>query len=251
MKKIVFLSIILFAFLLSSCESDNYDAPGISFKGNLVYKGNNYLFDGNPGLSVLTLIQKGFGKIDVGTNVRIDENGAFKQLIFSGNYWLTLANNPYPFEFKDFKSLGVGLGYDTIPMKITSNVVKNVEVTPYYQISNFTATVVGGNIVTNFNVTKTDSTINVAPKIIRVRCFVSTSSIVNSATVFSKSLIKTITGSASVSIPLSISTGTASYRQMYLNNFRDYAYCRVALELNGIPNYYIFSETLKVEGLPQ
>jgi len=250
MKKIIYLSFILFTMLLSSCEFDNYTTPGISFKGNLTYKGNNYLFDGNPGLGVLTLIQKGFGKIDAGTNVRINENGSFSQLIFPGDYWLTLANNPYPFEFKEFKTMGVGLGYDTIPMKISSNTVKNIEVTPYYQIKDFTATVVDGNIVTNFNVVKTDSTINVAPKVIRARCFVSTSSIVNSNTIFSKSIIKSITGNASVSIPVSISTGTASYRQMYLNNFREYAYCRVALELNGIPNYYIFSETIKVEGLP-
>jgi len=251
MKKLIFLGMILFTVFLTSCEYDNYDAPNITFKGNLVYNGNKYLFDGNPSLGVLTLIQKGFGKIDVGTNVRIDENGAFSQLIFPGDYWLTLANNQYPFEFKDFHSLGAGLGYDTIPMTIKSNIVKDIEVIPYFEIKDFNLSVNGGNIIANFKVKKVAGTVNAAPKVVRTRCFVSTSSIVNSATTLSKSVIKSITDSATVSIPVSISTGSSSYRQIYVNNFRDYAFCRVALELNGISNYYIFSETLKIEGLPQ
>jgi hypothetical protein len=251
MKKTVFLSIILFTVLLSSCEYDNYDAPSLTIKGNIMYNGNKYVFDGNPNIGVITLVQKGFGKIDVGTNVRIDENGAFTQLIFPGDYWLTLANNPYPFEFKDFHSLGTGLGYDSIPMNITSNVVKDIEVTPYYQISDFALSVSSGKIVANFKVKKTIGTINVAPKVIRARCFLSTSSIVNSATTFSAQVIKSITDSANVAISMNISTGAQSYRSMYVNNLRDYAYCRVALELNNTPKYYIFSETLKIEGLPQ
>lgn len=251
MKQIVFFSIILFTVILSSCEYDNYDAPNLTIKGNIVYNGNKYVFDGNPSFGVITLVQKGFGKIDAGTNVRIDENGAFTQLIFPGDYWLTLANNSYPFEFKEFKSKGVGLGYDSIPMTINSDVVKDIEVTPYFQISNFALSVSSGKIVANFKVKKTLGTINVAPKVIRARCFLSTSSLVNSATTFSSQVIKSITDSANVVIPMSISTGTPSYRSMYVNNFRDYAYCRVALELNNTPNYYIFSETLKIEGLPQ
>jgi hypothetical protein len=251
MKKLIFIYIALFTVLLTSCEYDNYDAPNITFKGNLMYNGHKYLFDGNPSLSVLTLIQKGFGKVDVGTNVRIDENGAFSQLIFSGDYWFTLANNQYPFEFKDFNSLGVGLGYDTITMSITKSIVKDIEVIPYYEIKDFNLSVDGDNIIANFKVKKVEGTVNTAPKVVRTRCFVSTSSIVNSATTLSKSIIKSISDSATVSIPVSITTGSTSYRQIYLNNFRDYAFCRVALELKGISNYYIFSETLKVEGLPQ
>lgn len=255
MKKTIILSIILFTVLLSSCEYDNYDAPNLTFKGNIVYNGNKYVFDGNPSFGVITLVQKGFGKVDVGTNVRIDENGAFTQLIFPGDYWLTLANNPYPFEFKDFKSKGVGLGYDSIPMTINSDVVKDIEVTPYYQISNFALTLNGGNIVASFKIKKTPGTINAAPKVIRARCFLSTSTIVNSATTFSVQKINPIAitaDSANIVMPnMSISTGSPSYRSMYVNNFRDYAYCRVALELLNTPNYYIFSETLKIEGLPQ
>lgn len=251
MKKILYFSIILFTTFLYSCEYDNYEAPTITFNGNLTYNGNKCVFDGNPGFGMLTLVQKGFGKVDPGTNVRISENGSFNQLIFPGDYWLTLANNPYPFEFKDFKSKGVGLGYDSIPMKITGNVTKDIEVTPFFQISNFTLSISSGNVVASFKVKKTTGTVSVVPRVIRARCFMSTSAIVNSSTTFSKQLIKSIPDSANVSIPMSISTGTPSYRSMYVNNFRDYAYCRVALELYGIPNYYLFSETLKVEGLPQ
>lgn len=251
MKTIKIITITLLSVLLIACEYDNYDAPNVTFKGNLIYNGQNYLFDGNPNLRVITLIQKGFGKTDIGTNVRIDENGGFSQLLFPGDYWLTLANNTYPFEFKEFKSLGVGLGYDTIPMRITSNVAKHIEVIPYYEITNFSIDIESGNIVARFKVKKVEGTVAEAPKIIRARCFVSTSSLVNSATTLSKSVIRTINPETEVVIPVSISSGSSSYRQMYVNNFRSYAYCRVAIELKDIPNYYIFSETMKIENLPQ
>ncbi len=42
----------------------------------------------------------------------------------------------------------------------------------------------------------------------------------------------------------------ATYQNGYVNNFRDYAFCRVAIELENIPNYYLFTEVKKIEGLP-
>jgi len=247
MKNKSFISIlIIFALIISSCEYDNYEAPSIKIKGHLTYNGQPFLYDGSTARGVLSLVQSGFGKTDGGTTLRIDESGSFTQLIFPGDYGLTLSNNPYPFEFKDFKSNGTGLGYDTIPMKISSDVSRDFEVTPYYTFSDYTATVVGDFIEVNFKVSKVAGTLIPAPKLVRARCFVSTSSIVNSSTLCSK---QKIGANADVNIKIQVPIST-SYRTIYKSNFRDYAFCRVSVELDGIPNYYLFSETLKVEGLP-
>lgn len=250
MKNVTILGIILFICLFSSCEYDNYDAPDIIFSGSLVTGGKSFLYDGNPGRPVLKLIQKGFGKVDDGTVVRIDENGKFQQLIFEGDYWMTLNNTKYPFELVDFNSLGVGLGYDSIYMHIKSSVKKDLEVRPYYNISNFAVSVEGDNIVLRADVAINPETREPAPRVIFARGFVSTSSKVNSQTVCTKSKRAIITSTGSVEVSIPIHNNVTAYREIYINNFRDYAFCRLALELDGISNYYLFSEIKKVEGVP-
>lgn len=252
MKKTIYLSLIsLLAVLFASCEYDNYDAPSVVFKGNLTYNGEPFYFDGNSSRGVLNLIQKGYGKVDGGTSVKVDESGAFSQLLFAGEYWLTLKNNQYPFEFKDFASLGAGLGYDSIYMNVNSNVIRNFEVIPYFLISDFTLSEDNGEIVANFKVKKNPELTTTPPRVARVRLFVGTASIVNSATTCSKSKIMSISEEGDAELRVSISNGDSSYRKIYTNNYRTYAFCRVALELNGISNYYLFSETKKIENLSE
>lgn len=250
MKNIKILSILLCVCLFFSCEYDNYDAPDLVFSGRLLSNGESFLYDGNPARPVLKLIQKGFGKVDDGTTVRIDENGTFQQLIFDGDYWLTLNNTKYPFELTDFNSLGAGLGYDSIYMPVSSSVKKDLEVKPYYQISNFTVNVEGDNIVLRADVAVNPDTREPAPRVIFARGYVSTSSKVNSQTTCTKSKRAIITSTGSVEVSIPIHHNVTAYREIYINNFRDYAFCRLALELDGISNYYLFSEIKKVEGVP-
>lgn len=250
MKKIIYLSILLFTVLCSSCEYDNYEAPSLLLKGKLVYNSESFQFDGNPDRGLLRVFQSGFGKVDVGTNIRVNESGEFQQLLFAGNYTLTPNNNQYPFEFKEFASRGAGLGYDSLKIDLKSNLEKNIEVLPYYTIKNLTTTLVNGNIVMKFDVAKTTGTTKPAPKVIRARCYVATAAAVNSKT--SCTAVKTvdITDQGNVEITVSLATGNGSYRKTYINNFRTYAFCRVAIELQNIPNYYLFSETQKIVDLP-
>ena len=250
MKNIKILSIILLACMLFSCEYDNYDSPDITFSGRLTTNGESFLYDGNPSRPVLKLIQKGFGKEDPGTGVRINENGEFKQLLFEGDYWLTLNNTKYPFELADFNPLGAGLGYDSIYMRITSSVKRDFEVIPYFKISNFTVSVENDNIVMRADVAVNQETQTPAPRVIFARGFVSTSSQVNSQTTCTRSQRAIITETGSVQVSIPIHNNVIAYRDIYINNFRDYAFCRIALELDGISNYYLFSEVKKVEGVP-
>jgi hypothetical protein len=249
--KIIILNTIWIIFLLSSCEYDNYEEPSLFFSGKLISKGEPFLYDGNPNKPVLQLFQKGYGKMDTGTNVRIDEEGNFSQLIFPGNYWLTLNNIQYPFEFQEFASLGTGLGYDSIYMKINSHTTNNFEIIPYYHITNFTVTIENNNIVLRCQVSKNEETKGIVPNVIFGRGYISTSSKVNSATICTKSKRAIIHDSGSIEIEIPVTGNIPSYRGSYINNYRDYAFCRIAIELNGIPQYYLFSDSKKIEGIPQ
>lgn len=246
MKTIYLIPILLLALICSSCEYDNYDAPSLLLKGQLKYKEDTFQFDGNVERGLLKIFQSGFGKVDVGTLIRVNQDGSFQQLLFGGEYWLTPNNSQYPFEFKDFKSLGVGLGYDSIHIQLSGDLEKNLEVIPYYTLENFSTLVNGDHVVLKFSVVKTGETAKQAPKVIKARAYLGTSAIVNSRTACIAETQVEIDniGSVEISVPI------ASYRNAYVNNFRDYAFCRVAIELENIPNYYLFSQVVKQEDIP-
>lgn len=246
MKYIYTITLILSALLIS-CEYDNYDAPSYQFEGQLKLDGQDYAFDGNAGRGLFVFLQEGYGKVDNGIGMRIDEKGTYKQLLFKDKYALTLVNRTLPFELEDFPKNEAKPGYDTIFYDIRSNVAQDFSIKPYYVVSD-----VKGKLSENkesievaLNISKVAGVSSPTPKIMKVWLYVSTSTIVNSSTkcVASKA-IELDVNSATISIPVS------RYRTTYLNNFRDYAFYRVAIELEGIPDYYLFSETHKVEGLP-
>lgn len=246
MKKIIFLNFIIISLLLTSCEYDNYDAPSLLLHGKLIYNGQNFLYDGNPDRAVLRVFQAGFGKTDGGTNLRIDETGSYQQLLFADdNYKLTLNNRRYPFEFKDFKPRPIG--YDSLTVKLRNNLEMDFEVIPYYTLNNFTVTHEGAEIVMRVSVAKVSGTDNAAPKAVKVRSYLNTGALVNSKTTCVVEQIIDITDQGDIEMRIPIST----YRSKYVNNFRAYAFCRMAIELENIPDYYLFSETIKIEGLPQ
>lgn len=232
----------MMGLIVTSCEYDNYEAPSYLFSGQLTCDGEDFQFDANK--NIFKLFQEGYGKTDLGIDMRTNNDGHFQQLLFNSQYKLTLANNPYPFEIEEFQSLGTGLGYDSIKYDITSNMTKNFEVKPYYKIKDFTLSFDGKNFIAKFNIDKNSG--KTIPNVIRAYLFVGTSNIVNSGTLCSKS----VTVKADNQTSAEVSTRLSDYRKKYVNNFRDYAYCRVAIELDGIPDYYLFSEIKRIEGLP-
>lgn len=245
MKKIIFISIALLSILFASCEYDNYDAPSLSLNGNVVYKGKSLQWDGSAARTILRVYQQGFGKVDGGTFIQVKDDGSFNQLLFNDEYWLTPYNNQFPFEFSQFKYKS-GTGYDSIHIDMKKDLKMDIEVTPYYELSNFAVSLQGNDIMMKFNVSKVSGTHNPVPAIKNVRAYVSTTTIVNSATTcaVTKAVNTSADGELEVSIPIT------NYQNGYVNNFRSYAFCRVAIELEDIPNYYLFSEVKKLEGLP-
>lgn len=256
MKKCnLFLSILCIATLFTACEYDNYDGPECRFTGIVTYQGKPFVFDGNA--SVLKAVQKGFGKEDSGTPIRISEDGTFSQLFFAGDYYLTLANQQYPFMFPEFKSLGTGLGYDTIPMTLTGNAERNFEVIPYYLMDSIyyeplDSTSEELKVTIHIKRNPDTNLPDTLPMVTRAFVYVGINQHVNSSTTLSKaSRPLKVTDETDVTIRVDL----AKYRNAtyYVNNYRDYLYFRVGLELDAnyvASGYYLLSELYKVENVP-
>jgi hypothetical protein len=241
--------LLLTCLFFCSCEYDNYNPPSLSFEGHFTHNNDSFYYDGNVNNPVLKLYQEGFGLKDYGTVLRVSQHGTFNQLFFAGQYKLTLNNVQYPFEFKDFKSLGVGLGYDSIAYNITKNINQDFEIIPYYTISNVNASIAGNDIVAAFDVNTVTSGLQKAtPKVIKAWLYLSTTGLVNSATKCNSvvSIIPFNSGTQHLTATISKN----AYRSVYLHNSKTYGWYRVAIELEGIPNYYLFSDTKRIDGIP-
>ncbi len=251
----IFCSLVLLSLLFTACEYDNYSAPDCFLTGKVTYNGKPYVFDGNT--NVLRVYQKGFGKTDNGVSIRISEDGSFSQLLFPGKYYMTLANQQYPFQFADFTSLGAGLGYDTLEFDIDSNKEMEFEVIPYYLIDS----------VTYLPLDETSTTLNVTvyfrrnpdsrlpeelPKVQRAFVFAGINEHINSATLLTKaSRPLSVTDIGDVTMRLELNKYRSS--TYYVNNYRDFMYFRVGLALDAeyvASGYYIFSDLYRVENVP-
>lgn len=236
---------------LSSCEYDNYEAPSRTFSGRLITSdGQPFQYDSAK--TLFQFYQSGYGKIDTGIGMRTDNDGSFTQLLFDADYELTPVNRALPFEIEEFPAdASADQRFTRMPFKISGNVTKNFVVHPYYKITNLNATLEGKRIVATFDVTKMKDTAESAPRIKRTYIYLCTSIHVNSN--ISCQRLTQIKGeetpdfqTLSAAIPLSYYRDKA----YYVNNFRTYAYYRVALELEGITDYYLMSEIKKIEDLP-
>lgn len=247
LKYIIAVVYVALGLSVASCEYDNYEAPSYSFSGQLKCDGEEFPFDANA--SLLRVFQRGYGKVDGGgTGIRIDEKGHYQQLLFKSEYKLTLVNKPLPFELPELESLGSGKGYDSITYNINSNVLKDFEVRPYYKIKNVKAELKNGNIVATFNIEKMNNTVLAAPKVAKTRIYVGTSALVNSG-------IKCRTSNDvkyidATTLETSIPVAEYYKKENYTDNYRTYAFYRVALELEGMTEYFLFSPIQKIEGLP-
>ena len=105
----------------------------------------------------LRVFQTGYGKVDTGTFIQVKDDGSFNQLLFHDEYWLTPYNNQFPFEFSQF-NYESGVGYDSIYIDMKNDLQMDIEVTPYYELSELSVGLEGDNIVMRCNVSKVTGT---------------------------------------------------------------------------------------------
>lgn len=245
MKKLFLYTLLLVSFTLFGCEYDNYEAPSVTFSGRLLYNGNPFPYDGNSGRGLFSFYQWGFGKVDPGTSMYTREDGSYQQLLFPGEYKLTLVNKSLPFEVEEFPARTVG--YDSIYYDLHENTKADFHVTPYYEISGLKAELDGIDIKASFHVKRVEGTRKPAPRVVKARIYLGINRLVNSMCPVVAETPVDISEEGDVTVSIS----AINYRTGYQDNFRNYAFYRVALELENVPDYYLFSEIQRIDGIPE
>jgi hypothetical protein len=124
-----FLYVILIAVgvFSASCKKDNYKAPSSTFSGRLVYQGEPVNVSYND--VYFELWEPGWGK-STPINVNVSQDGAFTALLFNAGYKLVIPAAQGPFRSIKDKTTNS----DTIPLTISGNLTRDIEVLPYYMI---------------------------------------------------------------------------------------------------------------------
>lgn len=136
---------ILFATMLlltiAGCGKDNYDEPDSTLNGRVVYGGNAIQLRGTGEAVQLQLYQDGYDKKDP-ISVYVGQDGTFSARLFGGEYKLVTRDNNGPWVNKR----------DTLffTLKGTTNI--DVEVTPYFTISDEQISVVGNSLNVTCNI---------------------------------------------------------------------------------------------------
>ena len=107
----------------------------------------------------------------------------------------------------------------------------------------------GINIVAKFKGEESFGTSKPAPRIVKARIYLGINHFVNSKSpvVAEQEVDANFSGDGE----LTVSIDAIKYRTGYKENYRDNAFYRVALELENIPDYYLFSETKEITGIPE
>lgn len=236
---------ILSQLLLTSCKYDNYVAPNFEFSGQLLYDGKPFAFDGRSDGDLSKIVQfsqYGFGKTGNPITAQVNDDGSFKQLLYPGAYHITMKSAPCPFIFPDWPR-NAGNQYDTIHMELKGNYSMNINVIPYYEITDVTSTVSGTDLLISMKINK----IIAGAKAVNIRAFANTAELVNSGV--KMSAVKSLTD-VDISKPVQIKLSLIDYRNKFTNNFRDYMFFRIALETDISNTYFLWSKTYEATNLP-
>ncbi|MXV51001.1 DUF3823 domain-containing protein [Pedobacter sp. HMF7647] len=144
--KIQYIALFLLAGF-SACKKDNYDAPSDTFSGRIVYKGEPIGVEYNQ--VNFELWQPGFGK-NAAISLSIGQDGSFSQLLFNGNYKLTIPPNQGPFLWKQ----NAAGRPDTVAVTMSGSQTMDIEVMPFYMIRNSQITAASQKVTANFKLEK-------------------------------------------------------------------------------------------------
>lgn len=134
---ILFLSIAVF----NSCGLDNYDAPQSELQGRITYNGQALGLRGTGEAIQLQLYQDGYELRDH-IPVYVGQDGTFKALLFDGEYKLVTRNQNGPWVNTR----------DTTVVNVRGSSSIDIEVTPYFTISNTDISLSGSQLTGSFTV---------------------------------------------------------------------------------------------------
>ena len=256
MKKIIYAFIGLLSIItLISCEYDNYDEPETTLQ--IVVKDGDDVLNTSHGelFRLYQYVEDGY----IAANseyipVNVDQEGKCQALLFPGRYKLVV--NPggkvnTVHMWNDFPRNEEGT-LDTLYFELKGNKELQFDVTPYYRIPNFTATVRNDSIVAEFDLEQAhEASGSERPNDLMTRSV----SLLVSPTMFVNNEVAKLQAKGSkmkVGERNQIRISLKNYytAQYYPNNYRDYAYVRIAVALRKDATEYIYSRIIKVENIP-
>lgn len=231
--KIKFHHIIITLLLATTgCKKDNYDAPSVTLKGHLTYKGDNINVETNQ--VPFDIYQPGFGKSG---SIRgfFDQEGAYSLLLFNGNYKFTMPANQGPFLWKE---LSPGKR-DTVAINLSGNQTIDIEVTPYYMLREAKFTTASKKVTAVFNIEKVIAGVD-AKDIERVTLYLGKTQFVseNGDNRIARTDLagSAVSGLNNVSLTVNIPTITPT---------QNYVFARVGLKIAGVEDM-IYTPVTKV-----
>lgn len=146
---IIFYTLLIALFAISSCKKDNYKAPQSYLTGHVVYqntpvgvRSNGYASGG----AQMQLYQHGY-QFFTPIPVYIAYDGSYSALLFDGDYLLTrLSGAPWVNQT------------DSIKVHVSGNTVVDVPVTPYFMVSSATYTNTAATVTSAITITKPNAT---------------------------------------------------------------------------------------------
>ena len=125
-------SVILLLVLFSGCGKDNFDAPESKLVGRVTYQGQ-----------ALNLYQDGYEKNEP-ISVFVGQDGTFSALLFDGEYRLTTRDGNGPWVNN----------HESVTVNLKGHTEVNLEVTPYFMISNEQLSVTGSAMNASFMINR-------------------------------------------------------------------------------------------------
>lgn len=216
---ILLLSIIVF----TACGLDNYDAPQSVLSGKITYNGQTLGLRGTGEAVQLQLYQDGYQLRD-NIPVYVGQDGTFKALLFDGQYKLVTRNQNGPWVNSR----------DTTTINLNGSTSINVEVTPYFTISNSNITLSGNQVSGTFNVNRIVETANIDYAILLVS---KTNFVDDVSYIARQNLNRPQPGALSISMDLSGNQEFAKAKALY---------ARVGVRTIGA-DQAIYSEVIKLK----
>ena len=136
-------SVILLLVLFSGCGKDNFDAPESKLVGRVTYQGQALNLRGTGEAVQLQLYQDGYEKNDP-ISVFVGQDGTFSALLFDGEYRLTTRDGNGPWVNN----------HESVTVNLKGHTEVNLEVTPYFMISNEQLSVTGSAMNASFMINR-------------------------------------------------------------------------------------------------
>ncbi|MGK6349839.1 DUF3823 domain-containing protein [Parapedobacter sp. DT-150] len=160
-----YLNLLLLPAIVAvgSCGLDNYDAPESKLYGRVVYNGEPVGVKGTQEAVQLQLYQDGY-ELRNPIQVFVKQDGTFEATLFDGEYKLVTRDNNGPWVNNR----------DTTIVNVNGTANVDVEVTPFYTLSNVSLSLNGNNMDASFQINQLvdDASIDYAMILVSKTAFV-------------------------------------------------------------------------------